>query len=359
VKPEAAIQFLRQFQELLAEGGFVATYKFALLQALADLSVEQQPATDGSLRLHMEQVAEKFIEYYWKQAKPFRDEVLRQNTKGQAEIVSLISAYRMQTDGRLAGLRIREKDWRHLRKRVAGVVVKMPLWKLQHIGNQPNEFLYQRSEYRDRSIRLLPGIPEAFRAFHPLLTSMIRGGWITQIHRIKSNRDLLGPSAELEEFLFGTDRKSLDRYRDLLHAHQAGECFYCGKKVTGKGDLDHFIPWSRYPLDLGHNFVFAHSACNNAKRDYLAAPPHIERWRVQNLDEGDSLGKLFSEASLLHDLERSELIARWAYQQGQDSKAQLWVRRGEFEECDHQWQAALSATDGRRLTGVENSPKHR
>lgn len=349
MKSEEAILFLRQFQELLAEGGFVATYKFALLQALADLSVEQHPATDGSLRLPVEQLAEKFIEYYWNQARPFRDEVLRQNTKGQAEVVTLVSAYRQRTDGRLGSLRARTQDWQRLVKRVAAVIVKMPLWKLQHIGNQANEFLYRRGEYRDRSIRLLPGIPEAFRAFHPLLTSMIRGGWIAQIHRIRTNRDLLGPGAELEDFLFGTDRKSLDRYRDLLHHHQAGECFYCGKKVTGKGDLDHFIPWSRYPLDLGHNFVFAHAACNNAKRDYLAASIHIERWRMQNLDEGHSLGRRFDEAGLLHDLERSELIARWAYQQGQASKAQLWIRRGEFEDCDYRWQAALRVPGGLRL----------
>jgi hypothetical protein len=35
--------------------------------------------------------------------------------------------------------------------------------------------------------------------------------------------------------------------------------------------VDHFIPWSRYPADLGHNFVLAHDRCINAKSDYLAA----------------------------------------------------------------------------------------
>ena len=35
------LEFLRKIQRLLSEGEFVATYKFALLQALADLSVEQ------------------------------------------------------------------------------------------------------------------------------------------------------------------------------------------------------------------------------------------------------------------------------------------------------------------------------
>jgi hypothetical protein len=36
------VTFLRKLQRLLEEGDFVATYKFALLQALADLSVENE-----------------------------------------------------------------------------------------------------------------------------------------------------------------------------------------------------------------------------------------------------------------------------------------------------------------------------
>lgn len=90
MKAEDGIQFLRQFQQLLAEGGFVATYKFALLQALADLSVEHAVAPDGSLDLPVECIAGKFIEFYWNQARPFRETVLLQNTKGQAEVVTLV-----------------------------------------------------------------------------------------------------------------------------------------------------------------------------------------------------------------------------------------------------------------------------
>lgn len=345
MQSEEAIRFLRQFQELLAEGGFVATYKFALLQALADLSVEEPAAPDGSLRLHVEKLADKLIEYYWNQARPFRSEVLRQNTSGQAEIITLVSAYQQINAGRRSHPNTPGPEWQKLRARVATVIIRMPLWRLQTIGNQTNEFLYRRSDYENRSILLLPGVPDAFRAFHPLLTSMIRGGWIEQLHKIKRNSDLLGPVAELETFLFGTDRRSLESYRELLKNHQAGECFYCGKKVAGAGDLDHFVPWSRYPVDLGHNFVYAHKSCNNAKRDHLAATIHIERWRAQNLDGGESLGKQFSDAGLPHDLARSQLIAHWAYQQAEASKSQLWTRRRQYEACDHRWSSLLGTSN--------------
>lgn len=341
MKPEEGIRFLRQFQELLAEGGFTATYKFALLQALADLSVEEPNSPDGSLRLRVEQLAEKFIEYYWNQVAPFDKGLIRQNAGRQAKVIRLVQEYRQDVGPRLVDLRSSAPEWKELQNQVANVIIDMPLWKLQKIGNETNEFLYRHSDYQDRTILLLPGVSDVFRAFHPLLTNMIRGGWIAQIYRIKENQDLLGQGAELEKFLFGTDRKVLKHYRELLREHQSGECFYCGTKMPRAGDLDHFIPWSRYPVDLGHNFVFACSTCNNAKRDHLAAPIHIERWRVQNLDQGDRLSMRFSEAGLLHDLERSKFIACWAYQQGQASKTRWWVKKEEFEDSDYRWKEAL------------------
>lgn len=37
--PQEQVEFLRKLQRLLTEGQFVASYKFALLRALADLAV--------------------------------------------------------------------------------------------------------------------------------------------------------------------------------------------------------------------------------------------------------------------------------------------------------------------------------
>ena len=67
--PIGELQFLRKLQRLLAEGDFVATYKFALLNALADLSLELKPAADGSLRVPVSALAEKFIEYCRRRAR--------------------------------------------------------------------------------------------------------------------------------------------------------------------------------------------------------------------------------------------------------------------------------------------------
>ena len=58
-------------QALLADGGFSATYKYALLHAIADLCVDSEPAADGSLTLTVDRLAGKFIELYWRQTSIF------------------------------------------------------------------------------------------------------------------------------------------------------------------------------------------------------------------------------------------------------------------------------------------------
>jgi hypothetical protein len=69
--PEAQVQFLVKLQQLLAEGQFTASYKFALLLALADLSVELGDDSGAPLKLSLDRIAEKFIRYYWAQAAPY------------------------------------------------------------------------------------------------------------------------------------------------------------------------------------------------------------------------------------------------------------------------------------------------
>jgi hypothetical protein len=64
---ENQVRLLLNIQRLLSEGQFAATYKFALLMALADRSVEFGDSSGDALALTAQQMAEKFVEYYWRQ----------------------------------------------------------------------------------------------------------------------------------------------------------------------------------------------------------------------------------------------------------------------------------------------------
>src|SRR5690606_11461688 len=56
--------------------------------------------------------------------------------------------------------------------------------------------------------------------------------------------------------------------------------------------------WARYPADLPHNLVLAHTSCNARKRDFLAYPRHVERWRTSHLDRAAELAERCKEENL-------------------------------------------------------------
>lgn len=306
--------------------------------------MEREPAADSSLRLPLTAIAQKFIEYYWAQSKPFRSvdgaaAVLLQNTGPQAAVINALIE-RQQSHATLAAVR-RDSSWSRLVGQVARTIRVMPLWKLQTVGSESDEFLYRQSEFADNSIRLLPGVPDAFRSLHGIVLDSVRGAWIRQIGCISANSRLLG-DADLANFLFGSERQNLGAYASILREHQRNLCHYCQRAVRSQGVVDHFIAWSRYPADLGHNFVVAHAGCNSNKRDFLAHPSHVERWYSANIEQGDELAERFDEIKLAHDLDRSRAVALWAYEQGELAGAHVWLREKTFQRLDRSWRDAIS-----------------
>jgi 5-methylcytosine-specific restriction endonuclease McrA len=155
----------------------------------------------------------------------------------------------------------------------------MPLWRLQRVREEVLDFLYEQREH-GREITLRPGVAYCLRRFHPLVTELVRSAWLQYVAR--QNGPTLGSSADLSEFLFGSERGNLSVIRPMLEQFQGGDCFYCGSRIRGAGHIDHFVPWARYPVDLGHNFVLADDRCNMSKGMMLAAEPHLERWHLRN-----------------------------------------------------------------------------
>lgn len=64
------LQFLQRIQQLLNDSSFTSTYKFALLLAITELSVEMGQDNGESLAIPIRTLAEKTIELYWQQTLP-------------------------------------------------------------------------------------------------------------------------------------------------------------------------------------------------------------------------------------------------------------------------------------------------
>ena len=330
MNPEFQLAFLNKIQRLFAEGDFSASYKYALLIAIADIAVESGRDDDQPLMIPHRRLGEKFIGLYWPQSAPFRgDGVLIQNNGTQAAVISQIAQFRSQTQAATVLAARSEVGFKSLLTKVTRVIVDKPVFHMQNLGGVKDQFLFESSS---DSITLLPGVAYCLRRFQPLIQQLARSHWIDHIKRNKQNIALLGQDNNLESFLFESSRQSLVIVQTGLRKI-SNKCFYCGKSVS-EADVDHFIPHSLYPRDLAHNFVLTDPACNRSKSDTLAAKAHLLRWLEFVQSNADNLSQIGYDAGIMADEESMDSVARWGYANAVAGGAQGWIKSAQYETID-------------------------
>ncbi len=343
---ESQLQFLKDVQALLEDGQFAATYKFALLIALADISVESGVDDDRPLPVPLTAIAVKFVEYYWQQSVPFAgaaaSEILRQNAGQQAAVIRLLAAQRLAGFDSLPKLRSDARAWAETQNSVAQIVRVMPLYRLQVVAGTLRPFLYPH-EIEGGAITLNPGVAHHLRRFHPLVTGLARNRWIATIRRIPANLYAVGQAQDLEVFLFGSAREPTRRYLEPLLDLQHGRCLYCRESLRpAAAHVDHFVPWVLHRCDAVSNLVAAHDHCNLAKKDLLAAEQHVEHWVMRNDEASRAVW-----SSLLQPIDPAWAtvgrVARWAYDRAFDLGALTWVREREMQQLSERYRGLLPA----------------
>lgn len=335
--PSAEVQlaFLSKLQRLFAEGDFTATYKFALLIALSDLAVELGTDDCAELPLSIHQIADRFVQLYWRHASPYgtgrpdtQVGVLVQNLGAQAAVLSSIAVFRANS-GVTTSTQVRAMPtYKALVTKVAGVVSAQPLTYLQNFGGVTDAFLYERTE--PGMIQLKPSVAYCLRRFHPLVQQLARTHWVCHIKTNRRNHSILGDAGDLEDFLFGISKQSLAIIRTGLRKLDGTHCFYCGQDMQN-ADVDHFIPFALYPRDLAHNFVLAHPQCNRSKSDSLASKTHLECWLQRLNKQSAQLAEIGAAAGVAVDARTVHRVAAWGYANAQVSGGRAWIKAASYE----------------------------
>lgn len=350
-----AIALAERILAILDQGSFSATYKYALFTAILDLTLEKTTAAGPPTSLTTRELAERIIDIYWPHASPFETgSVLRQGgvrAGSQAEIVRAIAEFRLEVAGSPAEIRhrarlARPKDFERLVRFVEWKLIEMPIPRLQVLGREEDRFLYeygwdqsikqgrvsayQRRRPSDFDNRLLlrHGVAEHLVRLNGLLRPLIQREWAVMVAGMNGL-----PEATLELFLFGAERVPLDPVRQPLRELQAGRCFYCDGRIDDRCDVDHFIPWARFPDNGLDNLVVAHPKCNGQKRDHLAASAHVERWRARASTKGTDLAALAGRLEWDQGAERARGVARALYGR-LPAGARLWVSGDDFEAAE-------------------------
>lgn len=308
-------------------------------------------SSEKTLSFSVRQLAEKILELYWPHTAEFNGQnggrILSQNSGGQAEIVSAIRRFRDRYAGDpsepLSAARARSPQrFENLLRTVEWKLIEMPLPRLQVIGNRQTAFLYRvgwdrqvrrqdiERQHFDGRIHLVPGVAERLVQLSGLLRPLIQREWAGMVARL--NRDATD-EARLQEFLFGAARISTDPVRNALREMQDNRCFYCHHRLCGAAQVDHFIPWARYPDNGIENLVVADERCNNSKRDFLAAGEHVARWRERFSDAGTPISAQLADIAHRTSWDRhpgrTVRVARTIYFRLPDD-VQLWLRRAQF-----------------------------
>ncbi len=344
VDPTAQLDFLNNIQKLLSEGAVNTTYKYALLLAMADLAVEKGSDSFSEQIISLDDIVEKVISLYWGQTLPYdfyrpsgstdelsaSNRILKQRAQNdeEAKIISVILHARKIESHSLTNLMKGKGSLKRLKNDVKTTIKRYPLKLLQEGFETP--FLYNPIINSGGVIKLFAGVSFCLRKFYPLIYDLIRSRWVRAVRGW--NEDILGPSSDLERFLFGRQRANLNAVRDILVELQGSKCFFCRKSSSKKNEfaVDHFIPWSRYALDDMHNFVLAHAKCNSQKSDHLAAQEHYERWVERNNKFQNALVKKGLALGFLADHERTSRVAVYFYHNAFIMREKGWRSDGEF-----------------------------
>jgi len=335
---------LERILRIINEGKRVATYKLALLLALIDAAVINPEAGRVSTR----QLAESVLDLYFPQVRPYTtltgDQVdLRTNTSKGSSLARAV--VELRSAGNAIGLNSLYQIHKRLPagyesalSTIEHTLVRNPIPRLQNIGDSSIPFLYSITWKNDQSlaplrnrgedfITWLPDVARRLVVLGPVLRPLIEVHWMADVAKW-SKIELEGEN--LQHHLFGTDRTRFSNaLRDGLAELQSSKCFYCDDLLSSRRDIDHFIPWSRWPNDAIENLVVADN-CNSLKGDSIATVEHFNRWLDRLTGRSEELVQLAEATGMLSAPQRSFALARSTYD-SIDPESPLWKKEQEFE----------------------------
>lgn len=290
------LDFLARVEALLSQGRFTSTYKFALLIALTNIAVERGSDTGDELEVELDEIARQYLALYWNMARPYPqvNAILKQNrTANQpSRMITLLKDEARHPRSSYQRLRVYRASRDGLVSETRRTLAKDVLYRLQTVGktagSEKDRFLYDhpptaaecaKLEY----ITLKTGVAACLRRLRGVIIAMVQSRWALWV---RENNEKLAADRQLEEFLFGPTRTNVADYAERFYELQSGRCFYSGDRLAGPrgGEVDHFIPWARYPFDSPFNLVLASRKINNSLRDDLKPAEWRSMWLVRNKD---------------------------------------------------------------------------
>lgn len=268
-------------ESILSNDKKVATYKLALLRALADFAITNYNLAewrdDGYVKIPVNKVAEKWVEYYWPifEAEEFISQIQAEDSGGKpVAFRGLLSELiqRAKMTGGLPAFTINlrnrnlpdeiERLYRNTLSKVKNTIIYGPV---THSGGANGEAVFGY----EKGYILVP-----FTIWREL---SLMGYWIQDAAILRwaeltsrISKETIPPSRVID-YLLTAPIPERDVYasRSFYDSLKDKECVWSGLAISAKYDIDHAIPFALWKNNDLWNLFPANSSVNSRKKDKL------------------------------------------------------------------------------------------
>ncbi len=241
-----------------------STYKFGFLKSIMDSTFSGE-LTNRGYELTFQTLFSRFAENYWNLVTKYHLKQMRFNGSGELsglEIVFNAATSMSSTIGNLEFTSLSESD----RSRIISEIINK--CKKNVVGALYGNFegLFYGFDLSEKKIWLNPVAYEFILKHKFELDKLNYYAWAKYLEKINADNVLVKVLDKLDD---ATPRRNdLSVYREILRKEfEQDKCFYCGKSISEKADVDHVIPWKLVREDRIWNFVLSCKNCNSKKND--------------------------------------------------------------------------------------------
>lgn len=277
-----------EFKQIIREFSYDNTYKVAWAKALVELSSEL-PIVGDEVEISLEQIARKYLKYYWNQTI-FFDLIQGSNLQKSPEVVTttkaLIEAYYENVGNRKPELferaesNLPKKEYETALRKTTSTLKKDVSYRFLNLnGKKLDVYRYNKG---DSNLWISTGLLQELRDNERDLYDLINYRWGMILETFNSSPRINKKVKIMDERVI--KRKPLTKYKQWLDIENPTHvCFLCGQEITDKElSIDHVIPWSYMYSDDLWNLVYVHRSCNSSKSNVVPSEEGIAKLKERN-----------------------------------------------------------------------------
>ena len=277
-----------EFKQIIREFSYDNTYKVAWAKALVELSSEL-PIAGDEVEITLEQIARKYLKYYWNQTI-FFDLIQGSNLQKPPEVVTtiktLIDAYYEKVDNRKPELferaesKLPKKEYEAALRKTTSTLKKDVSYRFLNLnGKKLDVYRYNKG---DNCFWISTGLLQELRDNERDLYDLINYRWGMILETFNSSPRINKKVKIMDEREI--KRKPLTKYKQWLDIENPSHiCFLCGQEITDNElSIDHVIPWSYMYSDDLWNLVYVHRGCNSSKSNVVPSEEGIAKLKERN-----------------------------------------------------------------------------